>query len=154
MPKRMKLSSDAVADYAVIGIACHLKDYRVAFLLNSKMRFHFNRITDLVIREGEAGLHYSLYEYLHKDERRSYFLIENHHPEGRLVSDQKGVDYFLVVNDVLDPARVKALVKAIQEIPQVLAAFPIDVSKIRNAQNLFEELELQLLDQKKSRKMA
>lgn len=152
MAKKLKLTAEQGPGFFLIGIACHLKDYRMALLLNQKLHFRFYRIEDLVSGEPGAGRQYAFFHHDHRDERRSYFLIENHHPEGRLVPEQKGVDYFMVIDDIPETAIIEGLLKSIKEIPQVMAVFVVDPAKIKNMDLLLEEIELQFLEQKKSRR--
>jgi hypothetical protein len=148
MPKKHKLSLHEPANYSVIGIACHLREYRMAFLLNGKLHFRFRRLADLVIADGSESRNYAFYMFGHPDDRIDYFLVQNHHPDGKLVPAQKGVDYFMIADESLDRRKVKEITGRIQELPQVLAVFPLDAAKIKNAGILFEEIELQLLEQK------
>lgn len=152
MPKKLKLTAGGGPGFSLIGIACHLKDYRMALLLNQKLHFRFYRIEDLLAGEPGAERQYAFFHHDHPDERRSYFLIENHHPEGRLIPEQKGVDYFLAIDDIPEPAVIERLLKSIKEIPQVMAVFAVDIAKVRNISLLLEEIELQFLEQKKIRR--
>lgn len=150
MARKLKLTSDSFPDYTVIGIACHLKDYRMVFHVNKKLRFEFRRIDDLVIEDDGLHKDYSFYIFENRDERTTYFLVQNHHPEGRLVPSQKGVDYFMIAGDILDGKKVSTISKTLQEIPQVLSSFKIDLGKVKNMDVILEEIELHMLELKRS----
>ena len=145
MAKKLKLSSGLSGDYTTFGIACHLKDYRMAFLINQKLGISFRRMEDLSFGDKDNKRSYSFYIFKHPDERRNYFLISNHHPDGRLIPAERGIDFFIVVDDVLPSSVTKQLISSIQSIPNVLTAFEIDPGKIKNLEIIFEEIELHLL---------
>ena len=149
MARKLKLTPGSAPDYTVIGISCHLKDYRMVFLANRKLRFQFRRTEDLVIEEGGSVKDYSFYIYDNRDERTTYFLVQNHHPEGRLVPSLKGVDYFIIAGDMLDATSVTLMAARLQEIPQVLSSFKIDLDKVKNLDVILEEIELHMLEQKR-----
>jgi len=145
MAKKLKLSSSLSGDYTIFGIACHLKDYRMTFLINQKLGISFRREEDLSLGDADNKKSYSFYIFKHPDERRNYFLISNHHPDGRLIPVERGIDFFIVVDDVLPSTLKKQLVSCIQSIPNVLTAFEIDPGKIKDLDIIFEEIELHLL---------
>lgn len=145
MPKKFKLSPGVSHEYTIFGVACHLKDYRFTFFLNEKMNFHLKRIEDLKIGERDSALSYSLFLYRHPDERRSYYLISNYHESGRLIPEERGADYFLIIDDALTSTQKKRLVTKIQSVSQVLASYEIPAGKAKNLEAIFGELELHLL---------
>lgn len=147
MAKKIKFEP-VEASFTLIGIASHLKDYRLCFFLNQKLNTTLCRKSDLVI-PGDPDRSFSFYIYFNKDERRNYFLIANHHPEGKLLPGQRGIDYLLAVDDVLDTSKVADLVKKIQSAPHVLTAFPIELAKVRNVNTILEDIEIHMISLKK-----
>ncbi len=142
MPKKLKLTTRLADDYTIIGIACHLKYYRITLSLNRQLHFCFKRDDDLVIGDKEDQRAYSFFICRNYDERRIYFLVSNHHPDGRLVPSEKGVDYFLIVDDILPAEQKKNIISGIQSVKNVLSAFEIPLAKIKNPDVIFEEIEL------------
>ncbi len=146
MVKKFKIqSSSSSSEFTLIGISCQLKNYRLAFGINRKMNFSFKRIDDLIIPDEQNDRAYSFYLFKDNDERRNYFLIQNQHPEGRLVPSQRAIDFFLVVDDILEEAKLKHLIQQIKSVEQVLTAFVINPDKLKNADVIFEEIELHML---------
>jgi hypothetical protein len=145
MAKKIKLTSGSSYDYTTIGIACHMKDYRFAFFLNEQLGFRFRRLDDLVSGEENETRNYSFYIYSHPEERRNYCLVSNYHEEGRLIPSEKGADFFLIINDILSSDRKKEIISKIQKVPQAIAAYEIPGGKVKNLEQIFEEIEVHLL---------
>lgn len=143
MAKKMRLQP--VPDtFTLIGIASHLKDYRLCFFLNKHMGSSFARMPDLIV-PGDPEKTYSFYLFHNKEERRNYFLIANHHPEGKLLPGQKGLDYLLFIDDLLRPEKARELAAKIQSAPNVMASFLLDPSGVKNISALIEDIEMHLM---------
>ena len=145
MARKLKLTSVSSYDYTTIGIACHMKDYRFTFFLNDQLGFQFKRTEDLIYGDDKDSLGYSLFFFKDLEERKHYYLVSNYHEDGRLIPSEKGADFLLIVNDILQASRKKELISQIQKIPQVLTAYEIPKGKANNLEMIFEEIELHLL---------
>ena len=143
---RLKLTKDITYDYTIFGIACHLRDYRFTFFLNEKLGFKFRRIEDLKMKDGEEEKSYSFYLYRHPDERRNYYLVSNYHEAGRLIPSERGVDFFLIADDILHGPQKQQLLAMTQTVQQVLAAYEIPQTKARNLEVIFQEIEMHFLE--------
>ena len=143
MAKRLKIPSGLADDYTLIGIACHLKDYRIALIINRSLHFCLKKGEDLVLHDTpESNRSFSMYHFYNGDDRRTYFMISNHHPENRLIPSEKGVDYFLIVNDRLPDSWKSSLLSKLQGAPHIMAAYALK-PKARHLDMIFEEIELQ-----------
>ncbi|MFO7615275.1 MAG: IPExxxVDY family protein [Bacteroidales bacterium] len=145
MVRKLRLTSVVSYDYTIFGVSCHLKDYRFAFFLNDKLGFGFKRKEDLIFREGADDKAYSFYIYPHPDERRNYYLVSNYNEAGRLIPSEKGVDFFIIADDLLPAQLKKSLLSKVQSVSQVLAAYEIPKGKVKNLEVIFEEIEMHLL---------
>ena len=121
-----------------------MRDYRLCFFLNQKLQFSFARKPDLLV-PGAPDRSYSFFLYQDHDERRNYFLIANHHPEGKLLPGQKGLDFLLFIDEILRPSNIKELTAKLHSVPHVLGAFALDPSKIKNIGALLEEIEMHVI---------
>lgn len=146
MPRKLKLLPETSYDYTIFGVACHLKDYRFTFFLNDKLGFRFKRVEDLKMGSEPGETAYSFYLYHHPDERRNYYLVSNYHESGRLIPEEKGADFFLISEGMLPAVQKKNLVKKIQTVTQVLAAYEIPPAKAKNLGIIFEEIEMHFLE--------
>jgi len=150
MAKKLTLKLDFSSEYTLIGISCHLKDYRLTFFLNKKLHLHLSRIDDFV-QEGhdKANLNYSVFFYQCLETQNNFCLISNHHSDGKLIPNIGSIDYFLLIENEIPNGRKKELIKEIKTIPNVLTAYELDLAKVKNIHQLLAELELQFIENKK-----
>lgn len=144
MPKRSQLGSDFEYLDAFIGISSHLRDYRLAFLINQSLGFVLEKTDDLPAfnTKSEKPSLYSCYTFDDCDKQLKYFLVSNTGSEGLLVPSQKESGYFLLMRGLLSNDREAAIVGQLKNIPNVLTTYSIDQNKIPNIELLLSDLEL------------
>lgn len=136
------------AYYTLIGISCHLKDYRLSYLLNKKLEFGFSKQQDLVItlQDKKEPANFSFYHYKDEDQVNSYWLIANRSEEYILLPEIKQLDFLLMVEGEFKKTRKDSLLKAVSSIQNVLTAYEINITSIRNFENLLTEIEIHLMN--------
>jgi len=134
--------------FTLIGISCHIKDYRLSFLLNQALELGFGKMEDLVVTPAPAKDPDSFSFYFCRDEDRfnTYYLLSNRGQESLLVGELKQADFLLLVEGPFKKGQLDALVASVRKIPQVLTCFEIRFSTIRNFENLLTDLELHLMN--------
>ncbi len=149
--KKLSSNIDYVAEYSFIGISCHLKDYRLSFFINQECGLKLRKIDDFTQEDEQKQLlSYPLFYYRCPDTNNNFCLISNHHEEKKLILAFKQFDYFLLVQNDLTPTKKKELISTLKKIPNLLAAYEIELSKIKNINQLMIDLELQLIKNLKS----
>ncbi len=149
MPRKITLNIDNKSNYLMIGISSHLKDYRISFFLNRVLGFNFRRIDDFTYSaRGNETLSYPVFVYHDPDLRAHFCLMSNHHPEKKLIPALKQTDYFIFTNDPINDNNVQDLVRQIKSTPNVLTAYKIDPSEVKNMDVISADLELHLLHHK------
>ncbi len=139
------------SDISLIGISCHLKSYRLSFAMDSTLGLSFKRVDDFEIPgHDEDMLKYPFLMYEDDELKNQFCLVQNHHPQGKLVPALQQVDYFLMARDPLEQAILSGIMKKIRNIPQVLAAYEVDPEKTRDVDHLVQEMELHLMAAGKS----
>ncbi|MCX6286934.1 MAG: IPExxxVDY family protein [Bacteroidetes bacterium] len=139
MAKKIMLESRAEASFFTLaGVSCHLKDYRLSFLLNQNLHTGFRKMDDLT---GNL----SLYFYLDEECRNSYYLICNRSEEKVLFPELKQTDFVMLVEGPFKKTQLDRLLKTIRAIPNVLTAFEIQVSSLKNFSGFLADLELHLM---------
>jgi hypothetical protein len=136
------------SDLILIGIACHLKDYRLCWSLNDKLGINMYRINDLIVEtKGKTNTinRFPSYFYDDTDKLENYFLIENHAYSGDLLVKQTNADYLLLISGMNKAKETPILVKRIKEIIQVLTAFKIETTDVSNIEAIISDLELLLI---------
>ena len=134
--------------YILIGIACHLKDYRLSYLLNKKLEFVFTKQQDFVItmQEKAEPAGFSFYYYKDEDQGNSYLLLANRSEDHVLLPEVKQLDFLMMVDGDCKKGRRDQLIKTVSSIPNVLTAYEIAQATIRNFGNLVTELEIHLMN--------
>jgi hypothetical protein len=136
------------AYYTLIGISCHLKDYRLSYLLNKKLEFVFSKQQDLILtlQEKKEPANFSFYYYKDEDQVNSYWLIANRSEEYVLLPEIKQLDFLLMVEGEFKKNRKDQLLKAVSPIQNVLTAYEINLTSIKNFENLLTEIEIHLMN--------
>ena len=151
-----KLSLNQFSDnYHLIAIHSNLEEYRLAFFLNEKLNINLKRKNnDIGLNETKAN--YSIYDYLEEAMYLKWIFFSNKslvseasinevsnlfnqesfvQNEISLIDQPKGVDYFLIIENVKNKTYVEKVLKKISEIRGVITAFISD-KKLENKENL------------------
>jgi len=149
----LKIRSEP-AFYTLIGVSCHLMDYRLLHLLNKELGFNFSKEDDLKINVPamKQVIPFSFYTYKDEDQRNSYNLIANFSQDVVLVPEFKHTDFIMLIEGDLKKNKKDALLKAIRSVPKVLTAFEIKVADIKNPETFLTDIEMHLIDIRKETK--
>lgn len=134
------------AYYTLAGISCHLKDYRLSFLINQAMGFDFIKMEDLP--EG-----YSLYFYRDEECRNTYSLISNRTAEKFLFPSSKQADFILLVEGPYKKSQLNRLINDLKAIPNILTAFEVQAQSLKNCAAFLDDLELHFMNIRKKAKL-
>ncbi|MCX6280600.1 MAG: IPExxxVDY family protein [Bacteroidetes bacterium] len=148
MAKKMMLESRAEPSFFTLaGVSCHLKDYRLSYLLNKKLPAGFRKLDDL------PG-NYSLYLYEDVESRNIYYLICNRSEDKVLFPELKQTDFILLVEGPFKRTQLNRLISSIKAIPNVLMAFDIKPESLKNLSGFLADLELHLMEISRGNKMG
>lgn len=130
--------TDALAspDVTVIGISCHVPDYRLCWALNKALGLELERRReDIVERAHGKELHYPVFQQSGQEGIIAWALVCNTCGKRRLVPDQKEADLFLVI-DQETAEREDDLLPRVRAAEFVLLAFPLEIASMRNGHKL------------------
>lgn len=147
MAKKYTLDSQAEEEFHILGIATQLKDYRLCHQLNKNLYLEFEKIDDLkaeLSSPNSAG-NFSCYRYQNPENFIDFFLLANKGPDGILLPDLRQADYFLVALGPFSRESQDRFLKTTKKITGVLAAFPIDIPKLKNIQSFLTELQMHVI---------
>ena len=142
-------------NYHLIAIHSNLDEYRLAFFLNKKLNISLKRKNyDIYFAEQDAN--YSQYEYLDDTKYLKWIFFSNKSlvseknleedlslfgqantalNEMNLLSQQKSVDYFLIIENIANKTYVDKVLKKISEISGIITSF-ISENRLENKENL------------------
>ena len=143
------------AIFTLIGISCHVKDYRISFLLNKHLGSDFLKIEDLkvALNNKKDPAEFSLYYYYDEDYFNTYYLVSNRSQELVLAPEIKQVDFLMIVEGDFRKSQKDHLIKHVREIPNILMAYEIKFAEIKNYETLLNDLEMHFMKIKKGKKV-
>lgn len=123
-------------DFQLIGIACHHKDYRLAWSINKSLEIDFERIDnlDLIVKGQKAE--FSVFKFEEEEDFKTYYLIANRSDKGLLIPERKEADYFLQLHGEFSDQQIKEIKAKIQKVKFVLTSFQIDPTSLKSGNNL------------------
>jgi hypothetical protein len=157
--KKLALKDYADFDFKLIGISCQEPDFKLCWYLNNHLFFNLERRDDLAIPmdNDDKCAYYSVFEYKEsvrsldgvqanwlppylseaEEEGTVYQLLSNRHEWGNLIPEQATIDFFLLLRGSHENAtHQQTLLQQIRKIKVVNAAFLMDISKLKNRDNL------------------
>jgi hypothetical protein len=149
MAKRVLLEIHTTpAWYTLAGISCHQKDYRLAFLLNESLRIRLTRLDDMpyLAPGAKEPVLYSLYRWRDEDQYNTYYLLTNRSDESLLIPQVKQADFLMLIEGPFKRKQQDDLLSRLRKVPNVLTAFPISFSAVKNYESILTDLELHLND--------
>jgi len=155
MAKKIILKSRSEpAFYTLVGISCHLMDYRLLHLLNKELGFNFSKEVDFKIKvsANKEVISFSLYSCKDEDQRNSFYLIANFSQDIVLIPEFKHTDFVMLIEGDFKKQRKDILLKTIRSIPKVLTAFEIKVTDLKNPETFLTDLEMHITDIRKENK--
>jgi len=147
-------------EYILLAIHCSEEAYKVAFMLNKQLLIQLKRNPsdlDFIYPTNQAS--YPLFYFQNKQKYLEYFLVgncsktilKNDNQEktslfsnsnsektltNYLLPEYQQVDFFLKISSELETISSKVLVSSINEIPQVISAYVVDLHTIKLKDNL------------------
>ncbi len=149
MAKRVLLDiHTSPAWYTLLGISCHLRDYRISYLLNENLRFRLIRLADLPYLPPATPdpVLFPLFRWRDEELQNTFYLIPNRSEETLMVPRMRQADFLMLVGGPLKKKRQDELLAGLRAIPNVLTAFTIPFSSVKNYENILTDLELHLSD--------
>jgi len=148
MAKKINIRLDFSEDNNLIGISCHKKDYWIAFQLNHILQINLERIPDLTVYsdKNKNNLNFPIFYFENKDTLVSYYLISSYNPQGKLFAEFKGLDFFLLINGYLSKELLAETLQSVKRKKNVLAAYEIEISKMKTIGNFLSDLELHMIE--------
>ena len=132
---------DEPAQFALFGISCHLKDYRLSYHLNQSLEL------SLVKMEDFRG--FSFYHCRDEDRFNSYNLLGNRGQESILLPDLRQTDFLMLVEGPFRKTQKDHFLGRARGIQHELTAFEVRPETIRNQAQLLNDLELHLMNIRK-----
>jgi len=119
-------------EYRLIGIASHLSDYKLSWLLNEELNFKFSQSDDIhfeVPKSLDANK-FSVYKS-GDDDDTIYTLYSNRSDKAILLKALKNIDFILKIEGELSNAQLLELIEKIKKLKNILTVFEIDQNSLK-----------------------
>ena len=150
MAKRKLHTPPFESDFRVVGIFCRENDYRLSWLLNTKLMFDFKRTLDFgyYSEKLQQPANHSTFHFEQETLLRSFFLLNNRAYEGSTLFDNpQGLDYLLLFR--AERYESKELLRNLRSLPQITAAYQLDEALGKKRENLLYDFEMYLAQELK-----
>jgi len=133
--KVIKLDVPVEFDFVLLAVISSLKDYRLCFELNKKMKLKFIRQSDLELKDARHNrCEYTFFRCRNSKTHEEIILILNKGSNGVLIPEMKNVDYFMLIKNQPFDA-IEKIVKAMNEIDNIGGVYELDPSELKSAEN-------------------
>jgi hypothetical protein len=146
--KKRTLTLESDCDFSIIGISCHIADYRFVHFLNKIHNFNFVRLDEFefFVKSIKDSLKFPFYLFDDNENYTSYYVIANRSKDGILVNEWKMFDYLMISNSNLNEVKLKALTALLRNIPGVLAISNLQIEKKTEVEKLLADIEIYILN--------
>ncbi len=127
-------------EFEAIGLSCHLRDFKLAWLINKHFRWDLVRETLSVKSSPKSEPHHhACFRYADEDTHLRYILISNRSREGLLIKKLKQFDFLLLAEGYIDMFDRSACMHDLRSISEVQLVQAIDNEP-------FEKVQYQIFD--------
>ena len=146
MKIRLQTSQPTDEEYLMIGLSSSLKDYQLSYYLNKHFQTFFKKMPDIPFydKHGEIG-QFAFYHFYDEDLRMDYYLFANKSSKAMAVSAHPHFEFFVLFKLSSYQIPVNEILKEMRMLPHINAALQIPLQKLKNLDELLEDLELHLL---------
>jgi len=120
--KRYTLDHNTDVPIKILGISCHYKMYRLAWILNRNLNFHLRQLND-------DYFPFPLFQYYERLDRITYSLIQNKTQNDIFISEQMSIDYFLAISSE-NKLNIDSITKKLHELSSIIAVFSFEIEEI------------------------
>ena len=127
-------------DFHLLGVSCHLSDYRLAWIINQALGIDLERKEDIDLMLGknkeEHGL-FSFYQYDNEENYTTINLISNRCEKGNYCGELKQLDYFLQLwlPESEEEDYINDIISKLKTSHHINAVIDIDVESLKSKNN-------------------
>jgi len=146
MAKKHVLQVEFNPHFQVIGVFSPQKDYRMCWLLEKHLGMNMKRLADFdfPVTASTTSCPYPVFHYSQPVHFLDVYLLPNRSEETPLFREPKNLDYLLLFKKSGEPHPTEESLQAIRSIPQVQAAFVLNLTPEKKASEFFFDFEMYL----------
>lgn len=136
---KLKLEFDYEIDFLLLGISCHLPDYRLAWILNKELKIDLERQKDIDLQLSKKSHEKGFFSCFNYDNEESYTtinLIANRCDKGFFCNELKQLDYFLQLwLPDSDEKGADSVLDSLKKNSQIITCVKVDTEKLKSKNN-------------------
>lgn len=136
MKKILAFDYEEHLDFALMGIVCAYKDYRLCFEINRILGIELCKEQDFELakeKRGSSSL-YSFFNYSN-DDNEQYIVLANKGSNGLFINELKHVDYFMLIRNLSPFNALDIITKQLKQITCITAISILEASKYKSSEN-------------------
>ncbi len=137
---KARLDFEFEYDFYLLAIACHQRDYKLAFTVGKQLECELARVEDhqVQLANNEVG-EFAHFFWENDGGHYAYHLISNKSGAGYLVPEHKTADYFFIITGMYDNLELTEMATGIRQSDVVLTAFEVDPNGLKSRDKLILE---------------
>ena len=124
--KTLRFNEDFELDFLILGINSHSKLYKLCWEINKKLHTSFVKNKNHTINNNKE---FERFSYTNKNSEITYNIISNVSNTGYLDSNNKSVNYFMIVQGEI--YNTQKTIERLNQIEDILLVFELNLSKIK-----------------------
>lgn len=124
--KTLRFNKDFELDFLILGINSHIKLYKLCWEINKKLHTSFVKNKNHTINNNKE---FERFSYTNKNSEITYNIISNVSNTGYLDSNNKSVNYFMIVQGEI--YNTQKTIERLNQIEDILLVFELNLSKIK-----------------------
>jgi hypothetical protein len=124
--KTLRFNEDFELDFLILGINSHIKLYKLCWEINKKLHTSFVKNKNHTINNNKE---FERFSYTNKNSEITYNIISNVSNTGYLDSNNKSVNYFMIVQGEI--YNTQKTIERLNQIEDILLVFELNLSKIK-----------------------
>ena len=124
--KTLRFNEDFELDFLILGINSHIKLYKLCWEINKKLHTSFVKNKNHTINNNKE---FERFSYTNKNSEITYNIISNVSNTGYLDSNNKSVNYFMIVQGEI--YNTQKTIERLNQIEEILLVFELNLSKIK-----------------------
>lgn len=135
--KVLSLESELDYDFKLIGVCCHMKDYRLCWEVNRSLSISLKREENYTLYSKDSTERtFPFFEFEDKENGVDYYLMKNRGTSGMIIPEEGRADYLLLLKGKVEKDLMTTICKKLQKVDVILTVYPIIVDSLKSKNNL------------------
>lgn len=136
MKKTLEFDYEDHLDFALLGIICAYKDFRLCYELNKILGIALCKAEDHEMKKEKRGSasFFSVYNYDNGDNEQ-YIVIANKGSNGHFINELKHTDYFLLIKNLSPFNSLETITGQLKQISMITSIAVLEATDYKSAEN-------------------